>query len=113
MYAYAHNSQTLSELNLSPNELVFHTRPRLSITFELNLQTSYRNCTAKICLELPLHSHYEKWNRNPLFDNKILSKPIPQWILATETAMLKVYSIVYNYTMKKILNAIYLCGKIP
>ena len=28
MYAYAHNSQPLSELNISPHEIVFHTRPR-------------------------------------------------------------------------------------
>ena len=29
MYAYAHNSQPLSEHNNSPHEIVFHTRPRL------------------------------------------------------------------------------------
>ena len=38
MYAYAHNSQPLSELNLSSHEIVFHTKPRIPITFELNLQ---------------------------------------------------------------------------
>ena len=38
MYAYAHNSQPLSELNLSPYEIVFHTIPRIPINFELNLQ---------------------------------------------------------------------------
>ena len=27
MYAYAHNSQPLSELNVSPHEIVFHTEP--------------------------------------------------------------------------------------
>ena len=31
MYAYAHNSQPLSELNLSPYEIVFHTIPRIPI----------------------------------------------------------------------------------
>ena len=36
MYAYAHNSQPLSELNLSPYEIVFHTIPRIPINFELN-----------------------------------------------------------------------------
>ena len=34
MYAYAHNSQTLSELNISPREIVFHTRPRIPLTFD-------------------------------------------------------------------------------
>ena len=37
MYAYAQNSQPLSELNVSPHELVFHTRPRIPLTFDLNL----------------------------------------------------------------------------
>ena len=38
MYAYAHYSQPLSDLNLSPYEIVFHTIPRIPINFELNLQ---------------------------------------------------------------------------
>ena len=29
IYAYAINSQPLSELNVSPREIVFHTRPRI------------------------------------------------------------------------------------
>ena len=37
LYAYAHNSQPLSELNLSPYEIVFHNIPRIPINFELNL----------------------------------------------------------------------------
>ena len=37
MYAYAHNSQPLSELSISPHEIVFHTRPRIPLTFDLNL----------------------------------------------------------------------------
>ena len=37
MYAYAHNSQPLSSLNDSPHEIVFHTRPRIPLTFDLNL----------------------------------------------------------------------------
>ena len=36
MYAYAHNSQLLSELNVSPHEIVFYTQPRLPLTFDLN-----------------------------------------------------------------------------
>ena len=38
MYAYANNSQPISETNLSPHEIVFHTMPRIPINFELNLQ---------------------------------------------------------------------------
>ena len=37
LYAYAHNSQPLSELIVSPHEIVCHTRPRIPLTFDLNL----------------------------------------------------------------------------
>ena len=74
MYAYAHNSQPLSELNLSPYEIVFHTIPRIPINFELNHQKdTNRNCTSQYCQDLPPHTHYEKSNLNPFFQ-KILSK---------------------------------------
>ena len=100
MYAYAHNSQPLSELNLSPYEIVVHTIPRIPINFELNLQRdTYRNCTSQFCQNLQLHTHYDKSSLNPFF-HKILSKPIPQWILATETAMIQIYHTVYENTKK-------------
>ena len=102
MYAYANNSQPLSELNLSPYEIVFHTIPRIPINFELNLQRdTYRNCTSHFCQNSPLHTHYDKSNLNPFF-HKILSKPIPQWILATKTAMIQIYHTVYENTKRKI-----------
>ena len=102
MYAYAHNSQPLSEMNLSPYEIVFHTIPRIPINFELNLQRdTYRNCTSQYCQELPLHTHYDKSNLNPFF-HKILSKLIPQWILSTETAMIQIYHTVFENTKRKI-----------
>ena len=102
MYAYAHNSQPLSELNLSPLEIVFHTLPRFPINFELNLQRdTYKKCTSQYCQDLPLHAHYEISNLNPFF-HKILSKPIPQLILAIETAMIQRYHTVYENTKRKI-----------
>ena len=101
MYAYAHNSQPISELNLSPYEVVFHTIPRIPINFELNLQRdTYRNCTSQFCQNLPLHKQYDKSNLNPFF-HKLLSKPIPQRILATETAMMQIYHTVYGNTKMK------------
>ena len=107
MYAYARNPQPLSELNISPHEIVFHTIPRIPINFELNLQRdAYRNCTSHFCQNLPLHTHYDKSNLNPFF-HKILSKPIPQWILATETAMIQVYHTVYENTKRKIISFAY------
>ena len=38
MYAYAHNSQPLSSLSVSPHENVFHTRPRFPLLFDLNFK---------------------------------------------------------------------------
>ena len=107
MYAYAHNSQPFSQLNLSPYEIVFHTIPRIPINFELNLQRdTSRNCTYQFCQKLPLHTHYDKSNLNPFF-HKILSTPIPQWILATETAMIQIYHTVYENTKRKMYSFAY------
>ena len=37
MYAYAHNTTTISQLELSPYQIVFSTYPRVPLTFSLNL----------------------------------------------------------------------------
>ena len=102
MYAYAHISQPLSELKVSLYEIVFHTRPRIPLTFDLNLnRNSSKTCISQYCSQLPEHSHYDKMDLNPFF-YKILSKPIPQWFLAVETSMLQIYSTVCYYTLIKI-----------
>ena len=68
MYAYANNSQPLSELNVSPQEIVFHTQPRIPITFDLNLNRNASTlCISKFCSQLPEHSHYDKTDLNPFF----------------------------------------------
>ena len=111
MYAYAHNSQPLSELNISPHEIVFHTRPRIPLTFDLNLnRDTYKTCISRYCSQLPEHSHYDKSDLNPLF-YRTLSKPIPQWFLAVETAMLQIYSTVYENTLRKINSHAYITIK--
>ena len=79
MYAYAHNSQPLSELNISPHEIVFHTRPRIPLTFDLNFnRDTSKTCISRYCSQFPAHSHYHKSDLNPVF-YKTLSKPIPHW----------------------------------
>ena len=89
MYAYAHNSQPLSELNVSPHEIVFHTQPRIFLTFDLNLNRStYKTCISQDCPQLPEHSQYDKTDLNPFF-YRTLSKPNSLWFLAVETAMLQ------------------------
>ena len=101
MYAYAHNSQPLSELNVSPHEIVFHTRPRIPLTFDLNLnRDTSKTCISRYCSQLPDHSQYEKSDLNSFF-YRTLSKTIPQWFLPVETAMLQTYSTVYENTLRK------------
>ena len=108
MYAYAHNSQPISELNVSPYEIVFHTRPRIPLTIYLNFnRDSSKTCISQYCSQLPEHSHYDKTDFNPFF-YKTLSKPIPQWFLAVETAMLQIYSTVYYHTLKKLNSHAYI-----
>ena len=108
MYAYAHNSQPLSELSISLHEIVFHTRPRIPLTFDLNLnRDTSKTCISRYCSQLPEHSHYDKSDLNPFFI-KTLSKPIPQWFLAVETAMLQIYSTVYENTLRKINSHAYI-----
>ena len=68
MYAYAHNAQPLSELNIYPHEIVFHTRPRIPLTFDLNLiRDTSKTCISRYCSQLPEHSHYDKSDPNPFF----------------------------------------------
>ena len=102
MYAYAHNCQPVSELNVSPHEIVFHTQPRIPLLFDSNL---HRNASklfiSKYCSQLPKHSQYDKTGIN-LFFCRTLSKPIPQWFLAVVTATLQIYSTVYENTLTKI-----------
>ena len=80
MYAFAHNSQLLSALNVSPHEVVFHIRPRISLTFELNHNRNKNNtCRSQNCSQLPEHSHYDKTDLNPFFF-KTLSKPFHKMV---------------------------------
>ena len=96
VHTYAYNSQPLSELNVSPHDIVFHTRPRIPLSFDLNLnRNTSKTCMSQNCSQLPEHSHYDKTYLNPFFYNT-LSKSFPQWFLAVETAMLQIYSTVHG-----------------
>ena len=108
MYAYAQNSQPLSELIFSPHEIVFHTRPRIHLIFDLNFtRDTSKTCISRYCSQLPEHSHFDKTDLNPFF-LRTLSKPIPQRFLAVETAMLQIYSTVYENTLRKIHSHAYI-----
>ena len=72
--AYAHNSQPLSELNVSPHEIVFHTRPRVPFTFDLNLtRNNSKTFISQYCSQLPQHSHYDRTDLNPFFIKPFLN----------------------------------------
>ena len=102
MYAFAHNSQPLSALNVSPHELVFLTRPRIPPTFDLNLNCNKDNtCISQDCTQLPAQFHCNKTDLNPFF-YKTLSRSRPQRFLAFDIAILQIYSKVCYNTLKKI-----------
>ena len=61
MYAFAHNSQPLSAINISLHELVFHIRHRIPLILDLNLNRNKNNsCILQYYSEVPEHPHYEK-----------------------------------------------------
>ena len=102
MYAYAHNTTPLSQLKLSSYQIVFHTHPRIPLTFSLNIsRDTFKNCTATYCESLSPHSHYSLQDLNPFF-HSLIDKPISPWLLAAETAMLEIYSTVHRHINHKL-----------
>ena len=81
-------------------KLFFTQDPEYPSDSKLTRDTSKKRIS-RYCSQLPEHSHYDKTDLNP-FLYRTLSKPIPQWFLAVETAMLQTYSIVYENTLRKI-----------
>ena len=60
-----------------------------------------------LLLSIPERSLYDKSDLNP-FLYRTFSKPIPQWFLAVETAMLQIYSTVYENNLRKINSHAYI-----
>ena len=102
MYAYSHHTTPLSQLKLSPYQIVFHTHPRIPLTFSLNLpRDTQKNCIATYCESLSPHSHYSTQDLNPFF-HSLLDKPNSSWLLAAETAMLEIYPTVHRHLNHKL-----------
>ena len=102
MYAYSHNTITLSQLKLSPYQIVFHTHPRIPLTSSLNVpRDSLNKCIASYCDSLPPHTHYSNQDLNP-FLRSFLDKPICSWLLSAELAMLEIYSTVHRHINNKL-----------
>ena len=105
MYAFYTQFTTPFSTQCFTHELVFHIRP---LTFDLILNRNKNNtCISQYCSQLPEHSHYDKTDLNPFF-HRTLSKPVPQWFLAAQTAMLQIYSIVHNYSLTKLISQAYI-----
>ena len=101
IFAYAHITQPLSNLHIWPYELVFHTQPRIPLSFQINFSgNSVHECTSQYCSNLPPHSYYQPTDLYPLF-RRIMLKPISTWFLAIETAMLPNCSKIYQDALKK------------
>ena len=93
--AYAHNTTPLSQLKPSPYQIVFHTHPRVPLTFSLNsLRASSKNNIATYCTSLPPHTHYSNQDLN-LFSHSLLDKHISPWLLSAEHAMVEIYSTIH------------------
>ena len=108
MYAYANNSHPHSALHVSPHEIVFHTRPQNPLTFDLNLHhDKTKTCIFKYYSQLPERSHHDKTDLNQFF-YETLSKPLPQWFLSFESAMLQPYNTVYDYAIRKVISKAYI-----
>ena len=100
MYAYAHNTTPLSQLNISTYQTVSHTHPRIPLTFSLNLpRDSLSKCIASYCDWLPPHTHYSNQDLN-LFFRSLLDKSLSSWLLSAEHAMLEIYSTVHRHIKK-------------
>ena len=105
MYAYVHNTTPLSTLKLSPHQTVFHTHPRIPLSFNLNLtRDSEQKCTSSFFSTLPAFFHYQSTDLNPFFST-LLSKPISIWLLAVESAMLEIDSTVHKHPNHKLTSS--------
>ena len=101
LFVYAHSTQPFSHLHVPPYETVFHTQPPFPLIFTWILShKQFHAFDAQYCSELQLHSQNQATDLNPLF-HIILLKPLSTWFLAIETAMLQMYSKIYQNEPKK------------
>ena len=94
--AFAHNTQPIHYLNVSPNETVFHTQLRFPLNFQLKFsRNSIHEGTAQFCSELPSDSQYQSTVSSPLF-HRIRWKPFFNCFLAFATAMMQFFQNSIN-----------------
>ena len=94
-YAFAHNTQVLSKGIFSPYELVFKDKPRVPLSFHLEISRSPGQiCSSPFCSFLPTHLHNNITDQNPLIHSH-LRKPLTPFLLRIERNMLYIYSQQY------------------
>ena len=96
---YAHTSQPLSHSHVSPHEVFLNTTAYTSEFSNKPFRNVFCECTAQYCSDLPRHSLYQTIDSNPFFPSMVL-EPMPTWFIASEKAMLQVYSKVTRYALK-------------
>ena len=102
MNAYAHNTTPLSQHTFAPHQIVFHTHPRLQITFSLTLTCDFsKTCIATYCNSLPHHTQISNQDLN-LFFHSLLNKAISLWLLTAEHALLEESSTVHRHITNKL-----------
>ena len=63
-------------------------------------------CISQYCSQIPEHFHLDKTVLNTIF-YKTISGPLPQWLLAVETATLQVCSMVHDFFSAEINSQTY------
>ena len=102
MYAYVHNTTPLSQLKLSPHQIVFHTHHRVPLTFSLNpTRDSSKSSTATYCISLPPHPHNSDQDLNSFFPS-LITKLLSPWLHSAEHAMIENYSTVHRHIANKL-----------
>ena len=81
IFAFAHNTSVNYTTGKTPYEIVFATKPQISMSVKLGL---YRNkhqlCCFEICTDLPPHTHDENATKNELLQ-KTLRPQLSQALL--------------------------------
>ena len=69
--------------------------------FSYSSRDSSKTCTASYCDSLLSHGQYSDQDLKPFF-HSLIDKPISQWLLSAEHAMLEIYSTVHRHINNKL-----------
>ena len=97
---FAFDSQVRTNMNLSPDELVFRRKPKKPIMFSLSSTTgSLGNCKPtenSPCNSLPKHTHTDHLGHHPQI-KKLQKGTFAHWFLNREKIHSEIYNELHNY----------------